>query len=171
VQRWSKRCGVTVYRWANVGNHAHFAIRIGRVHQWSKFIRGLTGAIARKLQVKGLKPPGPLWESRPFTRVVRSWRRAFKALLEYIELNQLEALGFFTRQDRPVEEDAEASGRTSHKSTDQVTKDPVLLLRALRELLLLDKFGDGADRTKVSLSRFRIFNLDVEFVFDGHDDL
>jgi len=102
VQRWSKRCGVTVYRWANVGNHIHLAIRLGRVHQWSKFIRGLTGAIARKLQAKGLKPPGPLWESRPFTRVVRSWRRAFKALLEYIEMNQLEALGIFTCQDRPL---------------------------------------------------------------------
>jgi len=88
------------------------------VHQWSKFIRGLTGAIARKLQAKGLKPPGPLWESRPFTRVVRSWRRAFQALLEYIELNQLEALGFFTRQDHAAEEEWPSTAQWMREGRD-----------------------------------------------------
>lgn len=127
VQRWSKRCGVTVYRWANAGNHIHLAIRVGRLHQWARFIRGLTGSIARKFQAAGLiaakgtaataryktkaakagtttthaadasttgtaaadeaTTRATLWQSRPFTRIVRSWRKAFKALLEYIRMN------------------------------------------------------------------------------------
>jgi len=111
VQRWSKRCGVTVYRWANVGNHVHLAIRLGRVHQWSKFIRGLTGSIARKLQARGLKPKGPLWQTRPFTRLVRGWRRAFKTLLEYIRMNQLEALGVLNAKDRAFYKELHAQMR------------------------------------------------------------
>jgi len=120
IQRWSKRCGVTVYRWANVGNHLHLAVRVGRVHQWSKFIRSLTGSIARKFQAAGLissqagltrdsitatTPATPttrarFWQSRPFTRIVRSWRRAFKTLLDYIRMNQLESLGILCAKDR-----------------------------------------------------------------------
>jgi len=98
---------VTVYRWANSGNHLHLAIRIGRVHQWSKFIRSLTGSIARKLQAAGLiknkstsSTTHKLWQCRPYTRIVRSWKKAFKALLEYIRMNQLEALGILNARDR-----------------------------------------------------------------------
>jgi len=120
VQRWSKRCGVTIYRWANAGNHLHLAIRLGRVHQWPKFIRGLTGSIARKFQTARLTTAMDthgngrnlthnrtttrtrFWHCRPFTRIVRSWQKAFKTLLEYIRMNQLEAQGILNPKDRDL---------------------------------------------------------------------
>ena len=39
------------------------------------------------------------WLMRPFTRVV-GWGQEFKRVSTYIEMNELEALGFITRQPR-----------------------------------------------------------------------
>jgi hypothetical protein len=87
----AKKHGVTIYEYANVGNHLHILIKISRVGRWAPFIRELTGRIA---QVIGLR-----WMVRPHTRIVRGWRKAYKIAKEYVNLNILEAEGFIKRSE------------------------------------------------------------------------
>lgn len=93
IDLWARRCGVTVYERANAGNHIHLAIRITKLLLWPKFIRGLTGSIARKIQAAGLLKNESLWKHRPFTRIVRSWRQALQTLKKYVEMNRWEVEG------------------------------------------------------------------------------
>jgi hypothetical protein len=39
------------------------------------------------------------WALRPFTRIVRGWRKAFQIAKAYVELNLLEAEGFISRSE------------------------------------------------------------------------
>jgi hypothetical protein len=64
------------------------------VHDWAGFIRELTGRIA--LACQGKKG---FWMYRPHTRIVRGWQKAFKIVLDYIYLNQIEAEGFISRKE------------------------------------------------------------------------
>jgi REP element-mobilizing transposase RayT len=100
VRDVSKKHGVTVYHNANVGNHLHMVIKIPARTRWSAYIRELTGRIAQRVQgLKGTEAAAlKFWKDRPFTRIIRSWRKAFKAALEYVELNLLEAEGFISRK-------------------------------------------------------------------------
>jgi hypothetical protein len=45
--------------------------------------------------VKGQK----FWKYRPHTRLIQSWRQAFRAAKQYVVLNQLEAEGFISRKE------------------------------------------------------------------------
>lgn len=42
----AQKYGVTIYEYANVGNHLHAVIRLKRLDRWAAFIRELTGRIA-----------------------------------------------------------------------------------------------------------------------------
>jgi REP element-mobilizing transposase RayT len=94
VREVAKKYGVKIYKDANVGNHLHLAIKIRHVHDWAGFIRELTGRIA--LACQGKKG---FWMYRPHTRIVRGWQKAFKIVLDYIYLNQIEAEGFISRKE------------------------------------------------------------------------
>lgn len=134
VEDCSRKHGVTIYRYANVGNHLHLLLKISRRHRWPPFIRELTGRIAYLVQfgdskgidfrggkslpqkaqkyknphaAKAARAPHPykpaattpesFWLFRPYTRIVRDWRRAFLTAKKYIHLNVLEAEGFISR--------------------------------------------------------------------------
>jgi len=99
VDRACKRHGVRVYKYANVGNHLHLLIKIPGRKRWAAFIRELSGRVAQAAQsISGQEKGGSgFWMYRPFTRIVRGWKRAFKAAKDYIELNILEAEGFIRR--------------------------------------------------------------------------
>jgi REP element-mobilizing transposase RayT len=84
-----KKHGVKLYKYANVGNHLHMAIKIRSRPSWAAFIRELTGRIA---QLEGIK-----WLKRPFTRIVGGWKKAYCGLLDYITLNQLEGDDIISR--------------------------------------------------------------------------
>lgn len=91
----AKKYGVKIYKHANVGNHLHLAIKLRQVSDWAGFIRELTGRIAllcRRFVTDGL------WMYRPHTRIVRGWRKAYRIVLDYIELNQLEGEGQISRR-------------------------------------------------------------------------
>lgn len=102
VTMTAKKCGVTIYSYANVGNHLHLVIRILSVRRWSAFIRELTGRIAQFI-LAGLgnskKDEETFWAHRPFTRIVRGWQRAFRSIIQYVSLNRLEADGFISRKE------------------------------------------------------------------------
>lgn len=103
----AKKYGVTIYQFANVGNHLHVLIKISRVGRWSAFIRELTGRIAQVVSTAvGLS--GAFWLYRPHTRIVRGWNRAYKTAKLYVHLNWLQAEGFISRKDTKTLKDLRA---------------------------------------------------------------
>ncbi len=96
----TKKYGVRIYQSANAGNHIHLVIKISNLKLWPAFIRELSGRIAQVVgELIGLAKGAKFWLFRPFTRIVRSWQKAFKAVKEYVYLNQLEANGFISRKE------------------------------------------------------------------------
>jgi REP element-mobilizing transposase RayT len=98
IEKTTKKYGVKKFEHANVGNHLHILLQIN-TWLWPKFIRELTGRIAQTLGEKGIKIEGGLWLYRPHTRIVRSWRLAFRSAKAYVQLNQLEAEGHLSRAE------------------------------------------------------------------------
>jgi putative transposase len=99
INRIAHKHGVRIYEYANVGNHLHMLIKIPQRERWSAFIRELTGQLAQLVQgITGRqKGMANFWKKRPFTRIVRGWRKAFQTARSYIELNLLEAEGMISR--------------------------------------------------------------------------
>lgn len=94
----AKKYGVKVYNEANVGNHIHLVVRITNRKLWNGFIRDFTSSLSHELRTLGvLAKKQKLWRHRPFTRIVQGWTRAYKSVLDYVSLNQLEALGLIDR--------------------------------------------------------------------------
>lgn len=98
IERIAKKHGLRIYKLANVGNHIHLLIRLGRISAWKAFIRELTGRIAQGLMALGVKIKN-FWMYRPHTRVIAGWGRAFKVACDYIKLNQWEGRGVISRGD------------------------------------------------------------------------
>ena len=78
-----RKHGVRLYEYANVGNHLHLLIKLRSRASWAGFIREITGRIAQLTETK--------WLHRPFTRIVRGCKSAYKVVKSYIELNEFEA--------------------------------------------------------------------------------
>jgi REP element-mobilizing transposase RayT len=89
VRKTAAKYGVRIYEYANVGNHLHLLIRVSKLNLWAAFIRELTGRIAQETGAK--------WISRPFTRLVRGWNRAYRIAKDYLVLNRLEGEGLLAR--------------------------------------------------------------------------
>lgn len=97
VRQSARRHGIKVYEYANVGNHLHLLIRIRKCSGWASFIRELTGRIA---QLAGVgRAAGKFWKFRPYTRIVRGWRTAYRIAKDYVRLNILEAEGRIDRKE------------------------------------------------------------------------
>lgn len=98
IDRHASANGVKVYRYANAGNHLHLVVRITNRDRFSRFLRVVSGLIARLVlnAQKGeakLSAKSKFWDARPFTRVA-DWGRSYKRLCDYLTLNTFEALGF-----------------------------------------------------------------------------
>lgn len=100
VGQVAKKHGVRIYSYANVGNHLHILIRVGRVSAWRRFIRELAGRIALAVKLKGIGEKGQnYWLYRPHTRIVGGWRNAFQIAKDYVYLNICEAEGNIRRSE------------------------------------------------------------------------
>lgn len=96
----SRKHGVRIYKYANVGNHLHLLIKVPRLSSWAAFIRELSGRVAQIAQgITGPEKGRKFWAQRPFTRIVRGWREAFQTIKQYIVLNELETNGFISRKE------------------------------------------------------------------------
>lgn len=84
VYATAAKYGIRIYDYANVGNHLHILLKLPRRSVWAAFIRELSGRLSTKLG-RGI------WLHRPFTRVVRGWRKAYGTIKEYVALNKIEA--------------------------------------------------------------------------------
>ena len=101
VHRSAKDHGVKVYRFANSGNHLHFILLPGTRTSFQRFIRSISGVIARltlgaqRGKALGLK----FWDARPFTRILE-WGKDYRYACAYLKQNILEALGFIPYRHR-----------------------------------------------------------------------
>ena len=108
LRRISKKWGVALRKTAWVGNHVHLIFQIGSRRQYQFWIRELTAALVRVLseRMRFVKSRVPVrlhslsaietlksfFDHRPFTRVIE-WGRDYRQAVEYLILNQMEAVG------------------------------------------------------------------------------
>lgn len=112
LRKQARCCGVKIYHFVNVGNHLHLVVRITDRNLYRKYIRSVTGLIARHVLQKqrgrglmasksnrsslsGLNREGAkrkgFWIARPFTRLI-SWGKDFTRIRRYMNKNHREAL-------------------------------------------------------------------------------
>jgi len=89
----AKKYGVTIYKFANVGNHLHLLIKISRISRWAAFIRELTGRIAQVATAQ-LGLSGRFW--------------LYRTAKMYVHLNWLQAEGFISRRETKTLKDLRA---------------------------------------------------------------
>jgi REP element-mobilizing transposase RayT len=93
IHKFARRWGVTIYKYSNNGNHLHLALRAKNRWEFQKFLKTITGLIARYvLRAKKGKAKGKFWDNLAFTRVAE-WGKAYKTLEDYVLQNILEAAG------------------------------------------------------------------------------
>ncbi|MCM2323274.1 MAG: hypothetical protein NDJ90_08420 [Oligoflexia bacterium] len=123
TKRLEERWGVTVYRYANAGNHLHLLVRARTRPAWQGFIRELSGGIAMLVtgarkghglprEMAGLsREKGSLrgkkgvaesaqrgfWDHLVFTRIV-GYGRDFAGVARYVCTNLWEGLGVPVRK-------------------------------------------------------------------------
>lgn len=106
VQKIARRCGVRVYRFANVGNHLHLLIKVPSRPAWKRFAKQLSGGVAQIVTGarKGValsrrrdssipeSAQRAFWDHLLFTRIV-SFGRDFNGVAKYLIKNLFEAAG------------------------------------------------------------------------------
>lgn len=111
MDRLKDRWGISVYRYANVGNHLHLLVRAKSRSDWQGFIREFSGGIA--MIVTGARKSHPLgrskvaglsdsaqrgfWDQLVFTRIVK-FGRDFKSVATYVLRNFWEGAGVQVRK-------------------------------------------------------------------------
>jgi hypothetical protein len=97
LEKFAAKYHIEIKSYANVGNHLHLYIKLFKRKFYTPFIRADTAAILMKVTGFSKWRPKPVgfqfWDYRPFSRVVTSFT-AFKNLVDYIQINALEGLGF-----------------------------------------------------------------------------
>ncbi len=115
--RFAAAFHVKIYEKALVSNHIHFVARFDSRDQYKKFMRALTGTIAKQLKIK--------WHLRPWSRIV-AWGRGLKSAIQYTVQNHLEAIGTIPYQPRL--EDRRRTRwllrQTAQRQTTQLRKQP-----------------------------------------------
>lgn len=97
VQKQARQLGVKLYRYANGGNHLHLIILPLSRAAFNKFVRAISGLIARLFLAAERGRPSAkniqFWDKRPFTRIIE-WGSDFNKVCAYLLKNTLEAYGF-----------------------------------------------------------------------------
>lgn len=99
VQKQARQLGVKLYKYANGGNHLHMIVLPLSRTAFNKFIRAITGLIARLILSTERGRPTlksiQFWDKRPFTRILE-WGADFNKVCDYLLKNTLEAYRFIT---------------------------------------------------------------------------
>lgn len=85
INKYAAACGLKIYSMSVQVDHIHLCVRIHDRNLYKKFIRSLTGVLAKRFG-KGL------WKFSPFTRVGQ-WGKGFAILKNYLQLNEFEISG------------------------------------------------------------------------------
>ena len=102
IARYAAKFFVKIEKKSIQRDHLHLLIRTTRRSSYHYFFRVVAGQIAQRFEKEGLlrvtgTPDGTgagqgLWLMRPFSRVVRGYR-AYKIVVKYIWLNEMEVTG------------------------------------------------------------------------------
>lgn len=92
VAKYAEHFDIKVYASSVQRDHVHLAIKIPNRESYTRFIRTLTGILARTLG-KGL------WIFRPFTKI-GTWGKEFRNLMDYLFRNDMEVFGVWRYQPR-----------------------------------------------------------------------
>jgi len=95
---------VRLYRFENVGTHIHLVIRVKIRQYFRRFLRAVTGLIARSVMGAErdhaiLGEEESFWDYRPFTRLIH-WGRDFRNIRFYMDKNYYETQGYNAIQAR-----------------------------------------------------------------------
>ncbi len=104
IRSHAKLCRIRIYHLVNVGNHLHLVIKLDDRKLFAKFVRTITGLIARHVLKKERGPQNSdnktkknrysFWVARPFTRLI-SWGKDYKFVARYIKKNNNQAKRHF----------------------------------------------------------------------------
>jgi hypothetical protein len=91
IQVQAKKFNIKLYDMALNWSHAHMAMMLKHREDYNRFIRAVTSALANYFRKK--RPElNTILDLRPYTKIL-TWGRQFRNVLEYIVLNQMEAMG------------------------------------------------------------------------------
>jgi len=103
LQNFADKYQIELKSSANVGNHIHLHIKLTNRKTYIQFIRAVTAAIMMKVTGFCRDRPKPLnfqfWDRRPFTKIVSSIT-AFQNLVDYIQINVFESMGYTRSEAR-----------------------------------------------------------------------
>ncbi|MEK6553963.1 MAG: transposase [Bdellovibrionota bacterium] len=105
--KFARDFDVRIYKKALVSNHIHFVALFGSRYSYTKFVRALTGTLAKNLKIK--------WHLRPWTRLLK-WGRDLSTALKYVLQNHLEAtrvIPYQKRRIRRVRTDLDSTSKAS----------------------------------------------------------
>jgi REP element-mobilizing transposase RayT len=98
LKQEASRFGIRVLDFSNNFNHLHLLVQSSNRRMTLNFMRSFAGKVA--MAVSGARKGASLnenfWDQRPFSRVVVGYR-GLSIARDYLALNQMEALGIFTR--------------------------------------------------------------------------
>ena len=96
IRTHARLCRIRIYHLVNVGNHLHLVIKLDDRKEFSKFIRVITGLIARHVLKSQRGAAGEskaagyeknqFWVARPFTRLI-AWGRDYEHITRYMKKN------------------------------------------------------------------------------------
>ena len=98
VYRFAAKNHVTVYKYANSGNHLHILLKARSQKGFKAYLRTISGLIAR--HVSGAKrgdSKGKFWDGLAYTKLI-SWGRHFKSTINYVWRNALEGWGIIPQR-------------------------------------------------------------------------
>jgi REP element-mobilizing transposase RayT len=102
IRAHARASDLKLYNLAVNSNHVHFLVRAKNRKSLQKFLRSVTGHLARFITgaTKG-NAKGKFWDALTFTRLVE-WGRDFRCAFDYVVQNELEASGLQTYQPRRI---------------------------------------------------------------------
>ena len=92
IFRQAELSGLKIYGLSVQHDHIHHSILSSNRDQYKRFIRSVTGILARRFG-RGM------WKYRPYTKIIE-WGRQAENLKRYIEMNELEVTGEIPYQPR-----------------------------------------------------------------------
>lgn len=97
IEKQARLAGIKLYDFVNVGNHIHILAQFHNRILYRRFIRSITGLIARKVlaaergsaSLNGKK----FWTYRPYSKIIHAGKRHYQNVRNYMAKNRAELFG------------------------------------------------------------------------------
>ena len=96
----ASRYKIKIHRISLNWSHIHMIFMIPSRKSYNAFIRTLTAAMVRAISKYAGKTLKGIFDLRPYTRILE-WGRDYRNVMNYHDLNDLEARGYIKRPERP----------------------------------------------------------------------